>query len=257
VDRPGLSSGLPRLPPGPAAGGPSSPPYRPTWLLVLSSITLIYGGLLLVSGLAALRDPAAAARLPITRPLPPAEEELAHQLAVVNTQVIEAHARGIRGRAAASTLLALLMLYSAAAALSRDRHGRKVTLIAAWLGIAYQLGSLPIVIPMARDYATASAPLLARMVAAQAPSAAPSPPSPTLSPAAGDAAAAGTQPAQPAQTAQPAAEPPPNPEAVASFMRTVFVGVPIGTALVGIAGSLLLIVYFGGRRGRALYGLGG
>ena len=38
-------------------------------------------------------------------------------------------------------------------------------------------------------------------------------------------------------------------------LRTVFVGVPIGTALIGIAGSLLLIVYFGGRRGRALYGL--
>jgi hypothetical protein len=124
-------------------------------------------------------------------------------------------------------------------------------LIAAWLGIVYQLGSLPVVIPMARDYASATAPLLARVVAAQAPPQ--ETPSVGPAPAAGaDAAAAGAQPAQPAQ---PTAEPP-NPEAVASFMRTALIGLPIGTALVGITGSLLLIVYFGGRRGRALYGLG-
>ena len=39
------------------------------------------------------------------------------------------------------------------------------------------------------------------------------------------------------------------------MMHTLSVGVPIATALLGIMGSLLLITYFGGRRGRALYGL--
>src|SRR6185369_8744539 len=129
----------------------------------------------------------------------------------------------------------LLMLYAAAAALSRDRHGRRITLAAAWLGIAYQLGSLPVVIPMARDYAAASAPLLAELVAAQLPS----PAAP-----AGDATS-GTE----------GAGEQPQPEAVIALMRKVFVGVPIGTAVLWVAGSLLLIFYFGGRRGRALYGL--
>jgi hypothetical protein len=220
---------------GGSARGPSRPSYRPTWLLVLSSITLVYGGLSLVSGLTALRDPSSAARLPMAQPLPPAEEALTNQLIAVNTQVVAWHARGIRGRAAASVALALLMLYSAAAAFSRDRHGRTAMLMAGWLGIIFQVGSLPVVIPIARDYATASAPLLAQLVAAQAPPAAPS--------AAPDAAAA----------APPEAL---KPEAVATFMHSVFIGIPIVTALLGIAGSLLLIGYFGGRKGRALYGLG-
>jgi hypothetical protein len=233
------------MPLGPASGDgararrPSPPSHRPTWLLVLSSITLIYGGLLLVSGLTALRDPASAARFPATRAMAPDEEALTRELMAVNGEIVARHARGIRGRAAASAVLALLMLYSAAAALSRDRNGRTVTLLAAWLGIAYQLGSLPVVIPIATDYAAATGPLLARMVTAQAPA-----------PAA--AADAGAAPA----AAAASTDAPPKPESVVRMMHTVFLGIPIATSLVGIIGSLLLIAYFGGRRGRALYGIG-
>ncbi len=45
------------------------------------------------------------------------------------------------------------------------------------------------------------------------------------------------------------------PEAMGAAMRSVFVFVPILTALVGIGGSVLLLIYYGGRRGRTLYGL--
>ena len=165
----------------------------------------------------------------------------------------------IRGRAVASTLLALLMLYAAAAALARDRNGRTATLVAAWFGIVYQLASLPFMIPIAEDYAAASAPILARMVASDLPPPPPPPP-------AGDAGAAiagtgadaagttlGATPT-PAPPASPAGEPP-RPEAIAGMMHSLSIGVPIATALLGIMGSLLLITYFGGRRGRALYGL--
>src|SRR5664279_5775151 len=155
------------VPAGGAGGpGPSAPTHRPAWLLILSSITLFYGGLMLVSGLTALRNPASAARFPVTRPLAPEEEALTNELVAVSTEIVARHAGAIQGRAAASMALALLMLYSAAAALSRDRHGRRATLIAAWLGIIYQVGSLPLVIPIANDYAAASAPILIRMVAA-------------------------------------------------------------------------------------------
>ncbi len=250
-------------PSGPgAAPGPIAPTHRPRWLLVLSSITLMYGGMLLVSGLGDLRNPTAAAKLPMARPLAPDEEALTRELIEVNTTIVARHARPIRTRAAASTALALLLLYSAAAALSRDRHGRIATLTAAWLGIAYQLGGLAVVIPIAQDYAATSAPILARMIASDLP---------VLAPdgglAAGDAGSALARPATggappaaadagAAVTPAPAAtEPPPRPEAVAGFMHAVFLGVPIVTATLGILGSLLLITYFGGRRGRALYGL--
>lgn len=214
----------------PARRQPSSPKTRPTWLVVLSSLTLVYGGMTLVSGLNALADPMAAARLPPGQAMAPAQEALTRQLADAGLQILTGHLRGIRVRAAGALILALALLYSAAAALARDRHGRTVTLLAAWLGIAYQLGSLPVLIPIARDYAAVTAPLLAGAMATDV-----------------------VKPAADAGTAQ-AAEPP-KPEAVARIMRSVFVGIPILTALVGIAGSVLLLVYYGGRRGRALYGL--
>ncbi|HEX3693851.1 MAG TPA: hypothetical protein VH374_00570 [Polyangia bacterium] len=204
-----------------------APKGRPTWLVVLSSLTLAYGGLLLVSGLSALQDPIAAARLPVTQAMAPAQEVLARQLADTGLQILTGHLLGIRLRAAGSLVLAMALLYAAAAALSRDRHGRTVTLLAAWLGIIYQVASLPVVIPIARDYAAATAPLVASAMAADPPTA--------------------SSDIGPVET--------PKPEAVAKVMRSVFVGIPIATALVGICGSVLLLVYYGGRRGRALYGL--
>ena len=220
--------------------GPSAPTHRPPWLLILSSITLVYGGLMLVSGLTALRNPAAAAKFPMTRPLTPEEEVLARELVTIGGEVVDRHSGAIRARAAASMVVALFMLYSAAAALSRDRHGRTATLLAAWLGIAYQVGTLPLVMPIASDYAASSSPLLVRMMAAERPR------------AGADAGAANDQGAA---TAAGEKVDPPRPESVASFTETVFLGVPIATALLGVVGSLLLIAYFGGRRGRALYGL--
>jgi hypothetical protein len=255
---------------GLAAGGPSAPSHRPGWLLVLSSVTLIYGGLMLVSGLTALRDPSSAAKFPITRPLAPEEEAMTRELVTISGEIVARHAGAIRGRAAASTLLALLMLYSAAAALSRDRHGRTATLVAAWLGIVYQVASLPLVIPIARDYAEASAPILLRMVAADTASSAAAAASSAASAAdaaatAGDAAtaaslagagsAAAGADASAGTAGAPTSSDPSRPETVAGFTQTVFLGIPIVTAFLGVVGSLLLIGYFGGRRGRALYGL--
>ncbi|HET6149100.1 MAG TPA: hypothetical protein VFH68_16300 [Polyangia bacterium] len=231
---------------GPAPAGrlgapaPIAPTHRPPWLLILSSITLVYGGLMLVSGLTALRNPAAAAKFPITRPLAPEEEALTRELMAVSGQIVARHSGAIRARAAVSMVVALFMLYSAAAALSRDRHGRAATLLAAWLGIAYQVATLPLVIPIASDYAEASAPILVRMVAADNPE-----------PASDKGKATGAAPS----TAAGDKSDPPRPEALASFTQTVFLGVPIATAVLGVLGSLLLIAYFGGRRGRALYGL--
>ena len=119
-----------------------------------------------------------------------------------------------------------------------------MTLAAAWLGIVYQVGSLPLVLPIASDYATASAPILARMVAADTPAAPPA-----------DAGGATATADAGGATAVAPGDPPPRPETLAAVMHTLFLGIPIGTALLGVMGSFLLIGYFGGRRGRLLYGL--
>ena len=211
--------GDPALPPGRLPGVPA---HRPSWFVVLSALMLAYGGMLLVWGLTALRDPQSTGRLPIAEALPPAEETFLEQLAALNKDVVSTHLRAIRVRAGSAVALSLFMLYAAAAALSRDRNGRSAALGAAWLGIAYQLGTLPLAIPMARDYARASAPLLAQIVKAQQDTGTPI-----------DA----------------------TPESVASMLQSVLVGLPVVMAVVGVLGSLLLIRYFGGRRGRALYGL--
>jgi hypothetical protein len=235
------------------APGPIAPTHRPRWLLVLSAVTLMYGGMLLIGGLGDLRSPTASAKLPMARPMAPQEEALTRELIDVNTAIVARHARAIRGRAAASTALALLLLYSAAAALSRDRHGRTATLTAAWLGIAFWLGSLPVVIPIAQDYAARSAPILARVIALDLPALAadggPGPAAGSPAPAADGGAAAAPTPGS------ASGEPAPRPEAVAGYMQTAFIGAPIAIATLGILISLLLITYFGGRRGRALYGL--
>jgi hypothetical protein len=202
-----------------AALGPRrarSPDHRPIWLVLLSSLTLVYGGVLLVSSLEALRDPRAATHVPATRAMTPAEDEIARQLVDVGARVASAHARSIRGNAAVSLPVALLMLFAAAATMSRDRRGRSVALAAAWTGIAYQLATLAFTFPIVRDYATQAAPLLARLVALQ-----------------GETTDGAT------------------PEVVAK----VVMAFPVLTSAVAIAGSLVLIGYFGGRRGRVLYGL--
>ena len=201
--------------PGPRRAKP--PSHRPAWLVLLSSLTLVYGGVLLVSSLDALRDPRAATHVPATRAMTPAEEEITHELALVGTRVAAAHARSIRGNAAASLPVALLMLFAAASTVSRDRRGRQVALAAAWTGIVYQLGTLALTLPIVRDYAAQAAPLLARLVAMQ-----------------GDG---------------------PDANATPEVVAKVVMAFPVFTAAVAIAGSLVLIGYFGGRRGRVLYGL--
>jgi len=199
---------------------PRSPDHRPAWLVLLSSLTLVYGGVLLVSSLDTLRDPRAAAHHPATRPLTPAEEEIAKEILEVGTRVATAHARAIRANAALSLPVALLMLFAAASTISRDRRGRQVALAAGWTGIVYQLGTLALTFPFVREYAALTAPLVARLVALQS-----------------DGADGGA-----------------SPEAVAKVVVAAF---PVFTSAVSILSSLVVIRYFGGRRGRVLYGLEG
>jgi hypothetical protein len=185
--------------------------------VLLSMLTIIYGGVLLIWSLEALRNPHPTTALPVTHAMTPAEEEIARQLADVGARVANAHARSLRGNAAASLPVALLMLFAAAATLSRDRRGRQVALAAAWTGIVYQIASLVLTLPFVNDLSAQAAPLVAQFVALQADG--------------------------PQQAATP------------DVVARLVMAFPVFTAAVAIAGSIVVIRYFGGRRGRVLYGL--
>ncbi|MDB4982401.1 MAG: hypothetical protein JWM82_3153, partial [Myxococcales bacterium] len=118
-----------------------------------------------MSSLDGLGHPHAPARPPTPRALTPAEEVIARQIADVDTRVAADHARALRGKAVASLPVGLVMLFAAAATLSRDRRGRALALGAAWLGIAYQLGTAALTYPVLRDFARAGAPLYAQFLA--------------------------------------------------------------------------------------------
>jgi hypothetical protein len=207
----------PEAPAAPGPRRPRAPDHRPAWLVLLGLLTLAYGGRMLVSSLDTFRDPTSAAHLPPTRALTPAEDEIAREIEAASQRVAAAHASTMRGAALASVPVALLLLFAAAATLSRDRRGRTATLAAAWTGIAYQLAALGLTIPLARDLAREAAPPLARLAALQA----------------------GT----------------PDPRLSADEIAKVVVAFPVVVAVVAIVGSLILIRYFGGRHGRVLYGL--
>ncbi|HTA19126.1 MAG TPA: hypothetical protein VK989_07520 [Polyangia bacterium] len=204
----------------PSAFGPrraKSPERRPPWLVLLSSFTLVYGGVMLVSSLDALRDPRAGTHFPVRQAMTEPQEALLRQIVDVGARIAAEHARAIRFNAAAALPVGLLLLFAAAATMSRDRRGRQFTLLAAWVGIAYQILSATLTFPLIRQYAREAAPQLAQLVAMQA----------------GGPAANAT------------------PEVAAQAV----IAFPLFTTALSILGSLVLVRYFGGRRGRVLYGL--
>jgi hypothetical protein len=201
--------------PGPRR--PKAPDHRPAWLVLLAALTLLYGGRLLTSAIETWRDPTATMRLPQSRAMTPAEEEVARDIVATSRRVAQAHARTLRADAAAAIPVALVLLFAAAAALARDPRGRGVTLAAAWLGIVYQLASLWLTFPIVRELAHELGGPFSRLATMQ-----------------GGAADASAQP---------------------ETMATVLMALPVFAAAVTIGGSLLLIRFFGGTRGRVLYGL--
>lgn len=197
------------------------PTHRPTWVLVLSSVMLLAGGYSLVAALLKVRDPLVVLKVANSEGVESdAEHKLNRQLAAAQAEAVRPHRAIVRVEAAFEILLALFTLYATAAVLARDRHGRKLTLTVGALGIAYQLATLPVYLSLMRDYANLAADLLAQVVIQSG---------------------GGKTPATVAE--------------VASRLRSAIVGGPIVVAAVSVAGSAVLLAFFGGRRGRVLYGI--
>jgi hypothetical protein len=151
-----------------------------------------------------------------------AEVQLNRRLTAARAAAVLPHRTSVRVEAVFEVVLALFTLYATAAVLSRDRHGRALALAVGALGISYQLGTLPVYLSLMRDYADAGADLLAQVVMQSAGGKS------TLS----------------------AAE-------VTSRLRSAIVGGPVVVAIISVIGSVILLSFFGGRRGRDLYGIDG
>ncbi len=111
-----------------------APTYRPAWLTVLTSSMLVYGGVTLVSALLMLREPRAMAVMAIENMARPAEStaeatEMVQKLEALSNAIVERHKAEVRAGALIALGVALLTLYTVAALLSRDPHGRKLAMV--------------------------------------------------------------------------------------------------------------------------------
>lgn len=192
------------------------PPHRPVWLIVLAATMLLFGGMTLVGGLLIARDPSALDRQVLRNEArAPAADEAARKLDPILQAIVARHRVGLRVDAIASIAFGVFTLYAVAAVLSRDRNGRLLAVMTAVFGILYQIGELPLKSRIARETFAAAGPLLVELTSAGGQTAARSP-----------------------------AE-----QIAAVQVVTALV------AAVGVGWCVLLLVYFGGRRGRELYGL--
>jgi len=196
---------------------------RPVWLAVMSSAMLVYAGMSLVDALSLLRTPqavTAAAIEDVARGT--GQIEAARRLAAVSDGIVAAHPLVLRADAVASALVALLTLFAVAAIFARDRRARQATVAAGWAGILYQLAALPFAVAMARRTAEAGAPVLLQVLV------------------------------QNGKQFQGLAE-----GDVGMALRAAVTMMPVLHAAMGIAWSLAVLIFFGGRRGRAAFGEAG
>jgi hypothetical protein len=196
-----------------------APTHRPVWVTVLCSMMLVYAGFSLVVGLMKVRRPTMVLEGGLTQVADSQQAMQARQrLSAARAAAIGPHERAVRIEAAVEIAVALLALYAAAAVLSRDRHGRALTLAVAAVGIAYQVGTVVLYLPVLRAFAEHGGDPLLGLISAQGGK--------------GDIG-------------------PRSSDEIASALSAWLVL----TNGVVVLGAAVLIVFFGGRRGRALYGL--
>jgi len=145
----------------------------------------------------------------------PAAEEAARKLEPIVAGVIDRHRPALRAMAIVSIALGAFILYAVAAVLSRDRNGRRLALLTAIFGIAYVLAGPPLTLSVWKEFVVAGGPLLLESLSAAG-------------------------------------------QAVAQTQAELLAALHMTAALVVVAGlgwCVLVLVYFGGRRGRELYGI--
>lgn len=200
-----------------------SPTRRPRWVTVLAVLMLLAGARLFLGSLTDLRRLATGrsmAEVSLDGLADANQEVLIRGQLALDEAVDRAHPVAARVQAAARLALALVFLFAVAAVFSDDPRAGRASVVAAWSGMALHVGSGAFLLMVVRKGVADALPVL-QQVAARAHA------------RTGDA--------------------PPPPADLAQLASTLMIQVPLLTAVVGILFSILLLVTFGGRRGRLFY----
>jgi hypothetical protein len=148
------------------------------------------------------------------------QEVLIRGQIALDEAVDRAHPVAARVQAAARLALALVLFFAVAAVFSDDPRARRASVLAAWAGMALHLGSGVFLLTVVRGGMADVVPVL-QQVAAKAHA------------RAGDA--------------------PPASADLAQLASTLTIQVPLLSTALGVLFCVLLLVTFGGRRGRLFY----
>jgi hypothetical protein len=213
--------------PARASSHPPLPRERPTWMVVLATVMVVFAFYLFLEGAAGLtRGPAElvpppAGVAPAAPGTPEAAEQALRRSLVTVLQAVDPTL--LRLYAGVKLVFAAALIYAVAAIVTRDRRGRRGALVAAWVGIGYHLLVAAFFIAVVRTgLLEASGAWVDAVVVAMA-----------------------ARPDAQALTAQE----------IRAWADALLVVVAVAGGLVGVGFSLILIAFFGGGRGRAYYGV--
>jgi hypothetical protein len=201
------------------AGPGIQSPIRPTWVVVLTSLMLLFAAQLFFTALTTLRSLRAPAPI-VDASLSTPEDALVREIGAASAALDRAHPAAVRAHAFARLALALMLFYVVAAVFSYDRRGRAAALLAGWLGILYHVGNALFFIFVVRQSLLAMAPAWANVMLKQGGA---------MKDMSG--------------------------EDLIGIADTMTLVVPVALAAAGIAFCIVLLAFFGGSKGRTFYGV--
>lgn len=196
---------------------PRAPQHRPPWLVLVAALMLISATRLGLSGLLTLSGSGSAAGGSTALVVSP-EEAAAKAVESAMQRVEQTHSRAVKTHAVVQIGIALLVLFVVSAIFTLDPRGRKMALVAGWVGVSYHLANAAFGIAILRPEILRMAPQMIAKLSAAAPG------------AKIDDAMLGT-------------------------FRVLSIMMPLLAAGFGIMFCVVILVFFGGQRGRRLYGL--
>ncbi len=196
---------------------------RPRWVTVLAVLMLLAGARLFLGSLTDLRRLATGrsmAEVRLDGVVDADQEVLIRGQLALDEAVDRAHPVAARVEAAARLVLALVFFFAVAAVFSDDPRARRASVLAAWASMALYVGSGVFVLTVVRGGIADAVPVL-QQVATKAHAR--------------------------------IGEAPPAAADLAQLASTLMIQVPLLSAALGVLFSVLLLVTFGGRRGRLFY----
>jgi hypothetical protein len=206
------------------SGETARPPRRrPRWVTVLAVLMLLAGARLFLGSLTDLRRLATGrsmAEVSLDGLADANQEILIRGQIALDEAVDRAHPVAAWVQDVTRFALALVFLFAVAAVFSDDPRAGRASVVAAWSAMALHVGSGVFLLAVVRKGVASALPVL-QLVAAKAHA------------RSGDA--------------------PPAPADLEQLASTLMIQVPLLTAALGVLFSILLLVTFGGRRGRLFY----